>query len=276
MCRWLAYSGSPLELDELLYKPAHSLIDQSLHSKLGVETTNGDGFGVGWYSGEAGPGVFHGIGPAWNNQNLRHLCGHIKAPIVLAHIRAATGTAVQETNCHPFQFGRWLWMHNGSIAQFHALKRDLTFAVDPDLYPFIGGSTDSETMFFLALTFGLREDPVTAVSRMVGFVEKVAADHGVPDAMQMTVATSDGESVWSFRYSTEHHSRSLFYSTNVQALRGMYPGNPALETLSDEARLIVSEPLGDLPGAWNIVPESCYGVIKEGDDIMATFRPEWP
>jgi len=276
MCRWLAYSGSAILLDELLYKPQHSLIDQSLHSKLGVETTNGDGFGVGWYSGEGNPGIFHGIGPAWNNQNLRHICAHLSAPIVLAHIRATTGTAVQETNCHPFQFDRWLWMHNGSIAQFHRLKRDLTFAIDPDLYPFILGSTDSETMFFLALTFGLREDPPTAVARMVGFVEKVANDHGVENAMQMTVATSDGDSIWSFRYSTAHHSRSLFYSTSVDTLRDMYPDNPVLQLVSDETRLVVSEPLGDLPGAWNEVPESTYGVIKEGDDIMAKFRPEWP
>ena len=48
MCRWLAYTGSPVLLTEVLYTPVHSLIDQSLHSRLGAETTNGDGFGVGW------------------------------------------------------------------------------------------------------------------------------------------------------------------------------------------------------------------------------------
>jgi glutamine amidotransferase len=276
MCRWLAYSGSPVLIEDLLYKPAHSLIDQSLHSKLGVETTNGDGFGVGWYTGDSNPGIFHGIGPAWNNQNLKNLSQHISAPIVLAHIRATTGTAVQETNCHPFCFGQWLWMHNGKIANFHELKRDLVFAVDPELYPYIEGTTDSETMFFLALTFGLREDPPSAVARMVGFVEKIAADRGVPNAMQMTVATSDGTSIWAFRYSTEHHSRSLFYSTDVHTLREMNPDNPTLHMVSDESRLIVSEPISDLAGAWNKVPESMYGVIKEGDDIMAPFKPEWP
>jgi predicted glutamine amidotransferase len=276
MCRWLAYSGSAVPMEELLYKPAHSLIDQSLHSKMGVETTNGDGFGIGWYTGEGNPGTFRGIGPAWNNQNLKSLSQHISAPIVLAHIRAATGTAVQETNCHPFQFGRWLWMHNGSIADFHDLKRDLVFAVDPELYPYIQGSTDSEAMFYLALTFGLRDDPPSAVARMVGFVEKVAGDRGVPNPVQMTVATSDGASVWAFRYSSQHDSRSLFYSTDVHTLRDMYPDNPVLQLVSDESRLIVSEPPGDLPGVWNEVPESSYGVIREGDDYMASFKPEWP
>jgi predicted glutamine amidotransferase len=276
MCRWLAYSGSPVLLEELLYKPAHSLIDQSLHAQLGVETTNGDGFGVGWYTGDQDPGVFRGIGPVWNNQNLRNLSHHISAPIVLAHIRAATGAPVQETNSHPFRFENWLWMHNGRIAGFRILKRELVLAVDPELYPFIQGSTDSETMFFLALTFGLRDDPPGAVARMAGFVERVAAQHGVEKAMQMTVATSDGASVWSFRYSTERRTRSLFYTRDARALRELYPDNPAVEALSDEARLIVSEPLTDLPGAWIEVPESTYGVIKEGDDLMGIFRPRWP
>ena len=49
MCRWLAYTGSPILPTNVLYTPVHSLIDQSLHSKLGAETTNGDGFGIGWY-----------------------------------------------------------------------------------------------------------------------------------------------------------------------------------------------------------------------------------
>ena len=59
MCRWLAYSGSPVLIEELLYKPEHSLIDQSRHARLGVETTNGDGFGVGWYEPDTeAPAVF--------------------------------------------------------------------------------------------------------------------------------------------------------------------------------------------------------------------------
>ena len=148
MCRWLAYSGTPLLLDTILYKPTHSLIDQSLHSRLGVETTNGDGFGVGWYSEEsiATPALFTDVGPAWNNRNLRELADHVRSPLFFAHIRATTGTAVQQTNCHPFRHGRWMWMHNGAIADFHRIRRDLALAVDPELFLDIEGSTDSETM----------------------------------------------------------------------------------------------------------------------------------
>jgi predicted glutamine amidotransferase len=73
MCRWLAYIGSPVLIQDALYTPAHSLIDQSLHSRLGAETTNGDGFGIGWYDAEPTPGVFRSIEPAWNDANLREL-----------------------------------------------------------------------------------------------------------------------------------------------------------------------------------------------------------
>ena len=276
MCRWLAYSGSPILMEEVLYKPSHSLIDQSLHSRLGVETTNGDGFGVGWYGNGGDPGVFHGVGPAWGDRNLRELAGHTESPLFLAHIRASTGTAVQQTNCHPFRFGRWLWVHNGLIRDFARVKRELVLAVEPNLYPSIEGSTDSETMFYLALTLGLDENPPAAVERMVGLVEDVAQRHGIDDPLQMTIGTSDGERLWAFRYSSARESRSLFYSTDLETLRRTYPDNPNLQKLSEETRLVVSEPVGDLTGAWNEVPESSYGVIQKGDDELHPFRPEAP
>ncbi|MFJ3635503.1 class II glutamine amidotransferase [Streptomyces sp. NPDC090112] len=275
MCRWLAYSGTPVLLDTILYRPAHSLIDQSLHSKLGVETTNGDGFGVGWYSdgNDGTPALLRDVGPAWNNRNLRELADHVTSPLFFAHIRASTGTAVQQTNCHPFRHGRWMWMHNGAVAGFHAMRRDLAMLVDPVLYPEIEGTTDSETMFYLALTYGLETDPPGAVARMVGTVERVGREHGVEFPMQMTVAVTDGTSVWAFRYSSQGASRSLFYSSRVDALRRLHPDVQFLREVSDETRLVVSEPLGDLPGAWHEVPESSYGVVSPGADALHPFTP---
>ncbi|WP_328483160.1 class II glutamine amidotransferase [Streptomyces sp. NBC_00377] len=277
MCRWLAYSGTPVLLETILYRPAHSLIDQSLHSKMGVETTNGDGFGVGWYGPDAddgSPAVVRDIGPAWSNRNLREIAGHVRSPLFFAHIRASTGTAVQQTNSHPFRHGRWMWMHNGAIADFHRMRRDLALAVDPQLYPDIEGSTDSEMMFFLALTFGLEEDPPGAVARMAGMVERTGHAHGVEFPLQMTVAVTDGVRLWAFRYSSQGASRSLFYSTRVETLRSLHPDMAFLRGVSDETRLIVSEPLGDLPGAWNKVPENTYGVVQPGGAEIVDFVPQ--
>jgi len=262
-----------VRLEELLLKPKHSLIDQSLHSKLGAETTNGDGFGVGWYGVGDTPGVFRSVEPAWNDRNLRDLAAHIESPLVFAHIRASSGSPIQQTNCHPFRHGRWLWMHNGLVRDFHEVKRDLVLAVDPSLYPEIEGSTDSEVFFFLALTLGLEDDPPSAVARAVGLIEDTGRRHGVEHPIQMTVATTDGTRLWAFRYSSEGASRSLFFSTDVRRLREQHPELPVLELVSDESRLVVSEPLGDVADAWNEVPESSYGVVQEGQDELLPFAP---
>jgi predicted glutamine amidotransferase len=272
----MAYSGDPILAEELLFRPVHSIIDQSLHSRMGATTTNGDGFGIGWYGEAAEPAVFKSIEPAWNDVNLREVAGQVRTPLLFAHIRASTGTPVQRSNCHPFRHGQWLWMHNGAIRDFHKTKRDLLMAVDPALYLDIEGSTDSETLFFLALTFGLTDDPFGAVARAIGFVEKVGRDHGVEFPFQGTVATSDGESIWAFRYSSEGKSRSLYFSTDVATLRQLHPEVEVLHGLGEETRLVVSEPLGDLPGAWNEVPESAAGVVRPGTDEMRSFQPIAP
>ena len=276
MCRWLAYSGSPVLLEDLLYKPANSLVVQSKHSRLGATTTNGDGFGVGWYGAYETPGLFRSTEPAWNDLNLRELCAHARAGRVFAHIRASTGSAVQQTNCHPFRHGNWLWMHNGYLAGFREMKRDLAIEVDPDIFADIEGSTDSEMLFFLALSFGLRDDPRAGVARAVGLVEEVGHSHGIDFPVQMTVATTDGDSTWAFRYSSEGMSRSLFQSTDVSTLRAQYPDNPVLHELSDDARLVVSEPLGDLQGAWREIPEASSVMVHGADDEVVPFAPTSP
>ena len=276
MCRWLAYSGSPVRVEELLFKPKHSLIDQSRHAQLGAETTNGDGFGIGWYGAKDTPKLYRTVEPAWNDRNLRELATYIESPLVFAHVRASTGSPVQQTNCHPFRHGRWLWMHNGLLRGFDEVKRELVLAVDPALFPSIEGSTDSETFFFLALTLGLEHDPPLALARAVGFIEQVGRRHGIEHPIQMTVATTNGDKLWAFRYSSEGKSRSLFYSTDVVTLQEQHPDNPVLQPLSEESRLIVSEPLGDLAGAWNEMPESHWVVVQQGRDELHRFRPRLP
>ncbi len=276
MCRWLAYTGSPVLLTDVLYTPVHSLIDQSLHSRLGAETTNGDGFGVGWYDATPVPGVFRSIEPAWNDQNLRELAGHISSHLFFAHIRAAIGSPVQQSNCHPFRHGRWLWMHNGLIRGFAAVKRDLVLAVDESLFSEIKGGTDTEVLFYLALSFGLEDDPPGAVARAIGFVEACGRQRGIEHPFQGTIATSDGQNLWAFRYSSEGKSRSLFFTRDVRLLRQQYPEREFLREVSDDTRLVVSEPIGDLPGAWIEMPEATYGVVsKEGDQLLP-FAPQQP
>ena len=275
MCRWNAYIGQPLLIDELLYKPKHGLIDESLHARMGAETTNGDGFGLGWYPPDmpTDPGRYRSVSPAWNDANLRDLTQHIESPLFLAHIRAAIGSPVQQTNCHPFRHGRWLFVHNGMIAGFEEMRRELLVAIDPELFHGVTGSTDSETLFYLALGYGLEDDPLGAMEQAVGLVEQLAESQGIESPVQMTVGIADGERLWAIRYSSKRESRTLFVSEDVDAVQRLHPENPRLRELVEGDRLVVSEPLADLSGAWNEVPESTGLRIEGGSIDQRPFKP---
>jgi glutamine amidotransferase len=270
----MAWLGQDVLLEELLFKTQHGLIDQSLHARMGAETTNGDGFGVGWYGTGAGPGVYHSVAPAWGDANLRELAAHVSSPLFLAHVRATSGTAVQETNCHPFRHGRWLFVHNGVIANFPTLHRDLVMAVDPDLFGSINGSTDSEVLFHLALSFGLEHDPLGALESAIGTVEETARRHGLEPAIQASIGVSDGTRLWAVRYATSETPRTLFASADAASLRALHPENPRLQLLRDGDRLVVSEPVADLEGAWHEIPACSAVVIEHGGELEhRPFRP---
>ena len=95
----------------------------------------------------------------------------------------------------------------------------------------------------------------------VRMVESVGRDHGVPFPMQGTMAVSDGDTVWTFRYSTQGRSRTLFHSADIPTLRQLYPDAERLKLFGDTAHVVVSEPLNDLPGAFVEVPESTVAIL---------------
>ncbi len=276
MCRWLGYLGSPIEPRELLYDPERSLIEQSRRHAPGMPVPNGDGVGLGWYGRHEVPALFHSDAPAWGDRNLRTLAGEISSPLFLAHVRAATGTPVQETNCHPFRHGRWLFAHNGYVADHERLRRDLLFAVRPDLFPSIEGTTDSELMFHLAITFGLSEDPIAGLERMAWFVESVGAAAGVDQPLQMTVGVTDGERLYAVRYASSGAANTLFTSADVESVRALYPADERFEHFSADARVVVSEPLTALPGLWHEVPAGSAVVVSRSGVEQLPFRPRSP
>jgi len=275
MCRWMAWLGQPVLMDELLFKSQHGIVDQSLHSRMGAETTNGDGFGLGWYGSGEGPAVYHSVSPAWADPNLRELAAHVESPLFLAHVRAAIGSRVQQTNCHPFRRGRWLFVHNGYVADFHKIRRDLMLALDDELFPEVQGSTDTEVVFHLALTFGLEEDPIPALERTVGLIEETARRNGGERLVQGTFGVSDGTTLWAVRYATEGTARTLFASADADSVRHLHPDNPRFQRLSHDDRLIVSEPFSDLPGLWHEIPESSAVTVRHGGVLEhQPFQPQ--
>ncbi|MFG3137602.1 hypothetical protein ACGFZA_15490 [Streptomyces sp. NPDC048211] len=142
------------------------------------------------------------------------------------------------------------------------------------MFSALKGSTDSEVMFYLAITFGLDQDVPGAVARMAGSIEGLGHEQGVELPLRMTAAVSDGERLWAFRYSSLRASRSLFCSTGADTVQALQPDLEVLSEASDGTRMVVSEPLGGLPGEWNEVPESSYGVIRPGVDAFLLFVPE--
>lgn len=275
MCRWLGYVGDPIAPSELLYDPERSLIEQSRRHAPNMPVPNGDGTGLGWYANRRVPAVFRSADPAWGDQNLRELASEVRSGLFLAHVRAGTGTPVQETNCHPFRFENWMFAHNGYVADFARLKRDLLFAVDPALFPHVAGSTDSEVMFFLALTYGLREDPLGGLERMAGFVEAVGAAAGVADPLQMTIGVSDGDRLYATRYASGGEVNTLYVSEDVASIRLLYPERERFAHFSDDARVVLSEPLVDLPGVWRQVDPGTALVVGDGLEERP-FRPKQP
>jgi glutamine amidotransferase len=270
----MAWLGQPVLIEELLFNTQHGIVDQSLHSRMGAEPTNGDGIGLGWYGGGDGPALYRSVAPAWSDPNLRELAAHVESPLFLTHVRAAIGSPVQETNCHPFRHGRWLFVHNGYVGDFHALRRDLMLALDPALFPEVHGSTDTEVVFHLALTHGLEQDPVAALEKTVGLIEATARRRGVAPLVQGTFGVSDGTCLWAVRYATEGRPRSLFASADVDTIQGLYPDNERVARLSPDDRVVVSEPFADLPGVWQEIPPGTAVSVRHGGVLQERpFRP---
>ncbi|WP_258369856.1 class II glutamine amidotransferase [Curtobacterium sp. MCPF17_003] len=267
--------GDPIEPRELVYDTERSLIEQSRFHSPETPAPNGDGTGLGWYGRRDRPTLFRSAAPAWGDENLRELASEVSSGLFLAHVRAATGTPIQETNSHPFRYGNRLFVHNGFIRDFAVVRRQLLAAVRDDLFPCILGSTDSELMFHLALTFGLEEDPVGGLERMAGFVESVASAAGIEGALQMTIGLTDGETLTAVRYASSGTANSLFVSSDVGSVRQLYPEVERLAHMPENARVVVSEPLVALPGLWREVPAGTAVTIGT-DSVEVPFRPVPP
>lgn len=274
MCRWLAYSGNPLLLEDLLINRKQSLLDQSMASRSAETPTNGDGFGIGWYDDRPLPGLFRSIRPAWNDFNFRDLAAHIRSPLFMAHVRATSLAVVQETNCHPFRYGRWLFVHNGEIFEIEKFRRELLIRIAPEYFSRILGTTDSEILFYLALTFGLETDPVGALCRMAGFVEHVGRSKGIEETLWMTLGITDGKNLYAVRYASDGHAPTLFCSPEAEILRKLNP--EAREKLDQRARAVLSEPLGDFQETFREIPQGSWLKVLDGKVEIHPFKPVPP
>jgi glutamine amidotransferase len=255
MCRWIAYRGDTVALERYVTEPAHSLVVQSLKALESSGSTNGDGFGLGWYGGREEPGIYREVRPAWSDENLRHLCRHIQSSLFFAHVRASTGTPTTRPNCHPFAHGRWMFMHNGQIGDWSLIRRSVEALIPDEFYRSRGGTTDSEAVFLAILGAGADTDPLGATSRVLGTVTRLVTASGTSEPVRFTAALSDGHSLYAFRYASNDTANSLYYRETTGSV------------------VVVSEPLDSQPGNWKPVPPNHLIVARTGSPVSVEPFP---
>jgi predicted glutamine amidotransferase len=270
MCRWLAYMGPPLLMEELLFRPDNSLIRQSLSARRSIVPTNGDGFGLGWFGNEAEPGLFRDTLPAWNDANLRCLSQQIRSRLFFAHVRASTGTSTSRENCHPFRCNGTLFMHNGKIGGYLAIRRRIESMIPHEHYANRMGTTDSEAFYLLALGNGLLDDPVGALERTVGDVTAVMRDAGIDDPFRMTAAFTDGRGLVALRYSNDERSPTLYHAQGGGI--GIEGGTVRIHP-GEGTTVVLSEPLDEDGISWKEIPEAHVLRVADGAVSVLPFRP---
>ncbi len=244
MCRWIAYTGQPIYLQNLISEPDHSLVEQSLCASEGKTITNGDGFGIGWYNQRPEPGVFRETMPAWNNHNLKSLTYQVQSALFFAHVRASTGTETTRANCHPFSFDNWMFMHNGQISHYPELRRQLENLLPNKYYQHRHGTTDSELIFLLLLSNGFAKSALTAVKETIHSIESLAVTKGRIN-LRVTAAISDGNNLWAIRYATHQQPPGLYWIQH------------------DQGRVVVSEP-------YDCDPLTCHEIAPNS---LLTITP---
>lgn len=275
LCRWIAYTGKPIYIDRLVTKPAYSLVEQSLNSKYSfrpdgsILATNGDGFGLGWYMHREEPGLFKIAEPAWANENINEICSQIHARIFMAHIRAASIGAIQRTNAHPFKYKNWLFQHNGFLNHFDVLRRELQFEIAPEYFSYLKGTTDSETLFLLALTYGLEENPRLALETLILRIRKICEKNKVPFDLLMSCAISDGKMLYTVRYSSGNFVHSQYYSTHALSMKEVDENSAEVPSRSV---VVVSEPLDQEMEHWKEMPVGAFATIHEGNVNIETLN----
>lgn len=274
--------GTPIVIDKLLYQPNNSLVNQSINAKEIEEPLNGDGFGIGWYVPELHqePVTFVSVNPAWSNRNLRNLAPKIQTGCFIAHVRAASVGEVSESNCHPFQYGNLLMMHNGGVENFNRIKRRLRESLSDELYNWIKGQTDSEHLFACLLNhlYPEKKLPVNAEAVMEAFertfseLKAVMEEQKIYEPAYLNMIVTDGSFFVGTRYTTHPATEplSLYHSEG-----GRYVVEDGISFMTtpkddDEAVLIVSEKLTQEPH-WTAIPANHFVIVD--NELNVRVRP---
>lgn len=282
MCRFVCYQGAPVALADLVYRPRHSLLHQSMRAEQMSQSFNADGFGIGFYTGDdPAPCIVRSTAPAWSNRGIESIARRFRSTHVFAHVRAASpGMPVQETNCHPFGRERYQFMHNGHLESFARFKRTLQNSLSDAAWGAIEGSTDSEHAFALFLDAIAREAPDESgdalANALAATVRQLAAFNaacGAPGTMVCNLAASDGRSTAVVRFSRNvARPATLYYSAGERYELAADDGDmlPAAGT-ANGAVIVASEPVTRRAEDWCELPNHTLILVRPDHSIA--LRP---
>ena len=256
MCRIIAYAGPLMRLSRLIHEAPHGLADQSRDARLMTDSrVAGDGWGVGWFSPEAGaePGLIKGVLPLWSDGNASSATRAILSGSAVGHVRlASSGVEACFLNTPIYALDGRLWTMNGAIEPWPGrISRALRGRLDPDHEAAVRGSTDAELLAALWRTHlrrGGGTDAAAAVRAALREARDAARELG--GAIKANVLVADEAGGVATRFSDPGEPNSLFYASG----QGRWLGGS----------LVASEPLDDGAGWREVEPDSLVRFSGEG------------
>ncbi|KAJ3479609.1 hypothetical protein NLI96_g8943 [Meripilus lineatus] len=255
---------------------------------------NGDGFGVGKFTEYVASASLilkvkllgSTFRMAWNNVNLVRLAEKIKSPLVFAHVRATTAGSLSLDNCHPWQFGRIMFMHNGGVAAFPQIKRKLQSYLSDELFNMVSGNTGMAAIPLPLGSLGLtRHCPVRfrmvlpdphaakfttetlrqAMYETIQALNEMTEEVGATEPSLMNFCVTDGESVIATRYinSRQDEAASLWFSSGTTFSEYAEGGHyrMAKRDKRENIIMIASEPLTFEKADWMEIRTNHMAVI---------------
>jgi glutamine amidotransferase len=284
MCRVLAYLGEPILLEDLLYRPDVSFVNQTHQAALLHRLNLAGSALLAWDARSAEPAlpyVYRSTSLAIYDRNLRALARKVRATCLLAHLRGVaydTRAIISEQNLHPFLFdGACLALaHNGQLARFDEMKFALLPYIKPELARAVRGTTDSEWVYALLLSqlpdpYGdfAAQDIARGVVETLRVLGKVRRSLGIRTFSPMNLFLSDGNDVvaacYTFDLGRYEGLGDHYHPPDETALRiwytmgrtyGLHEGEWRMLDAGREARscIIASEPLTHAHATWSEVP----------------------
>jgi glutamine amidotransferase len=291
MCRFVAHLGERVLLDDILFEPDSSIIDQAVYPQM-LSALNLAGFGLLAWDGES-PGAelpysYRTAAVPFYDRNLRALSRKVRVTALIAHVRGVIFSdreVVNEQNVHPFRYEGVpvALAMNGDLDRFPEMRADVAELVAPEVSRRVEGTTDSEWLYALILS-QLRDptapaDPeelAAAVERSLRIVREVRDRRGLQRQSAVNLVLSDGRCMVATRFAYDYGwyhegwtfaggERRYDYTTLWYAAGA---GGP------DESLVVASEPLTRDREGWLESPEYSLLIAESGPGGVAVETRE--